>query len=158
MPLVNMLKTGEINIRCLFLLAILILIGTIQAAAQMQTTGGDFGKTWLEGHGASTVSSDEKNNLLNWGSYPRGYQVINGQVKPILASTKIYYPLFMTNSTPVYINGTAAMDERNYTRQDFLSQDFLSPDFIEDPWLYAQMIEQPVIVFYPANTKGSVLH
>jgi hypothetical protein len=50
------------------------------------------------------------------------------------------------------------MDERNYTRQDFLSQDFLSPDFIEDPWLYAQMIEQPVIVFYPANTKGSVLH
>ena len=139
--------------RCSFLPAILILSITTQAAAQMQTVGEDFGKTWLEKHGDSPVSSDEINNLWNWGSYPRGYQEINGQIQPILASTEIYYPLFMTNSTPVYINGTAAMDERNYIRQDFLSQ-----EFVGDPWLFAQMTERPVVVFYPANTKGSILH
>src|SRR5512136_1937184 len=89
---VSTLKNGN-HMRCSFLLAILILASTTQAAAQMQTVGEDFGKTWLEKHGDSPVSSDEKNNLWNWGSYPRGYQLINGQIQPILASTEIYYPL-----------------------------------------------------------------
>ncbi len=60
MQLVNILKAGEINMRCLFLLALLILAGTTQATAQMQTVGEDFGKTWLEKYGESTISSDEK--------------------------------------------------------------------------------------------------
>lgn len=119
----------------------------------MQSVGEDFGKTWLEKYGDKPPHSDERNDLWNWGGIPRGYQVEKGQLYPVLAPTEWYYPLFPTNSTPLYLNGTAINSNRNY-----FSSDYISPESIGDPWFLAQLLGRTVVVFYASDNKASRLH
>jgi hypothetical protein len=118
----------------------------------MQIVGEDFGKMWLEKYSDNPDSSDERNDLWSWGVIPRGYQVERGQLYPVLASTEWYFPLFPTNSTPLYLNGTAINRNRNY-----ISQDFISPDSIGDPWFLAQLLGRTVVIFYPSDNRASKL-
>ncbi|MCJ7444873.1 MAG: hypothetical protein MUO26_10140 [Methanotrichaceae archaeon] len=145
-----------------FLIGAFVLCSMALSSAQMQSVGEDFGKTWIEKYGNKPVPAEEKNDLWSWGGIPRGYQIINGQLNPILAPTEIYYPMFMTNATPLYLNGTAWMKNRNYlppnfATSDFLAPDFMSPDLIADPWFLAQELGRPVVIVYPSNTRGANL-
>ena len=134
------------------------------AAPQMQSVSGDFGKTWLSQNAnkfAAAPSTNNGNDLWNWGSKPQGYEVVNGQISPIIAPTQTIYPAFMTNTTPIVVNGTS-WGRSNYISPDSTTPNFISPyyafpDYISDPWFLAQIMERPVIVRYPANTKGSRL-
>jgi hypothetical protein len=145
-----------------FLILTLALCSQTTSFAQMQSVGEEFGKTWLEQYGDKPVSSSERNDLWSWGGIPRGYQVDNNQLYPVLAPTEWYYPLFVTNSTPLYLNGSTIYGHRNYVSPDFMppdfmSSDFMAPDFTGDPWFLAQLLGRPVVVFYPGNNKASTL-
>lgn len=48
--------------------------------AMTQDVGGDFGKLWIEQHGAQPFNTGSKNSLWNWGSAPQGYMAINGKL------------------------------------------------------------------------------
>jgi len=129
---------------------ILVVLSCGLAASQMQVVGGDFGKSWLSMHSSKFPTSDAKNGLWNWGGSPKGYERIGNTVQPVLAPSQIFYPAFMSNATPVVVNGTTSWGGSNY-----LSPDFYSPDFVDNPWMLAQTLERPVIVKYPARTYPS---
>ncbi len=147
------------------LLIIFALCNLGLAAPQMQSVGSDFGKTWLAQNAnkfAAAPSTNNSNDLWNWGSKPQGYEVVDGQLYPITAPTRTIYPAFMTNTTPLVVNATSFWGNSNYISPDFATPNFMSPyysfpDYISDPWFLAQLTERPVIVRYPANTKGSRL-
>lgn len=122
--------------------------------ATTQDIGGNFGKSWLTQYSNKFVSGNDNyaNNLWNWGGKPHGYEVFNGKLYPLLAPTDWYYPAFMSNTTPIVINGTALIRDRNY-----LPVDFLFPDFARDPWSIAQTLERPVVVIYPNEDRRSAL-
>ncbi len=124
------------------------------AAPQMQSVGGEFGQSWLTQYSNKfvTSSTNNTNDLWRWGGKPRGYDVFSGKLYPILAPSEFYYPGFLTNETPIVVNGTALMRNQQSLYLDFMSQEFWS-----DPWLLAQMTERPVVVVYPAEDGGSTL-
>jgi hypothetical protein len=108
--------------------------------------GGDFGTSWLNKFGHVQTKQESSGSLWNWGTAPKGYMVMNGQLYPEIQPPEIVYPWFMTNTTPITINGSTTMNYRYY-----MPQDFLTPDFVNDPWTLAQILERPVIVRYPSK-------
>jgi len=140
--------------RFALIMAVAMFCSLCLGAAQMQNVGGEFGRSWLTQHGNKFVSADtnNSNDLWNWGGKPRGYDVYNGQLYPMLALPEYYYPLFMSNTTPILINATPSINNRN-----MLPVDFMSPELMGDPWFLAQVTGQPVMVIYPANSQGSTL-
>lgn len=125
------------------------------ALSPMQSVGEDFGKTWLAQYSNKfvTTSTNNSNDLWKWGGKPLGYEVFQGRLYPLLAPTELYYPGFINNATPIYVNGTALL--RN---QWHLYRNYMSPDFAADPWLLAQLTDRPVVVVYPAEDEKSTLH
>lgn len=141
----------------LILLAVYLgisLCSLSNALSPMQSVGEDYGKTWLAQHSNKfvTSSTDNTNDLWGWGGKPRGYEVFQGKLYSLLSPTELYYPGLMTNTTPIYVNGTALL--RN---QWYLYPNYMSPEFLGDPWLLAQMTDRPVVVMYPADGEGSTL-
>ncbi len=136
------------------LLAILLLVmcGLALASPQMQNVGDEFGKTWLVENADKYAPPTTGSDLWNWGGNPLGYEVQNGKIYPVLAPSQWYYPTFMSNSTPLLVNGTAFLKNQIYVRPDFIS-----PDYASDPWYLAQIMERPVIVTYPAPVGRSTL-
>jgi hypothetical protein len=142
---------------------ILILIMTIafcmlgMASQQMLSVGGEFGNSWLTENShkfdaSNTKSTNNGGDLWNWGGKPLGYEVMNNKIFPLIAPTQWFYPAFATNLTPIVVNGTALLRNRNY-----MLPNFVSSGFTEDPWLLAQLSEQPVIVIYPPANPYSTL-
>lgn len=142
---------------------ILILIMSIafcmlgMASQQMLSVGGEFGNAWLTENShkfdaSNTKSANNGGDLWNWGGKPLGYEVINNKIYPFIAPTQWFYPAFATNKTPIVVNGTALLMNRNY-----MLPNFVSSGFTEDPWLLAQLSEQPVIVVYPPTNPYSTL-
>ncbi len=141
----------------LIMLIAMILCSLSLALPQMdsmQNVGGDFGKSWLTQYSDKFVISsvNNSNDLWKWGGKPLGYEVFQGRLYPLLAPTEYYYPGFIANTTPIYLNGTALM--RN---QQLMYVDFMSPSFVSDPWLMAQMTERPVVIVYPSEDKKHTL-
>ena len=131
--------------------------GLSMASQQMLSVGEEFGNTWLTENShkfdaANTRSSNNSGDLWNWGGKPLGYEVMNNKVFPLIAPTQWFYPAFATNKTPIVVNGTALLMNRNY-----MFPNFVSSGFTEDPWLLAQLSEQPVIVVYPSPNPYSTL-
>jgi hypothetical protein len=131
--------------------------GLSMASQQMLSVGEEFGNTWLtenshKFNAANTRSSNNSGDLWNWGGKPLGYEVMNNKVFPLIAPTQWFYPAFATNKTPIVVNGTALLMNRNY-----MFPNFVSSGFTEDPWLMAQLSEQPVIVVYPSPNPYSTL-
>lgn len=126
--------------------------------AMTQDVGGDFGKSWLIKYSNKFVSNKGGNtngsldDLWKWGGKPIGYDVANGKLYPLLAPTEWYYPVFMSNNTPIVINGTALLNNRA-----LMPMDFLFPDLATDPWSIAQATERPVMVRYPAEQGKNTL-
>jgi hypothetical protein len=142
---------------------ILIVIMTIvictpgMASQQMLSVGGEFGNAWLTENSHkfdafNTKSANNGGDLWNWGGKPLGYEVMNNKIFPLIAPTQWFYPAFATNKTPIVVNGTALLMNRNY-----MLPNFMSSGFTEDPWLLAQLSEQPVIVVYPPANPYSTL-
>ncbi len=148
-----------LNVKALLIILVVYLgislCSLSNAVSPMKNVGEDFGKTWLAQYSNKfvTSSTNNSNDLWEWGGKPLGYEVFQGKLYPLLSPTELYYPGFITNTTPIYVNGTALM--RN---QWYLYRDYMSPDFISDPWLLAQMTDRPVMVVYPAEDGKSTLH
>ncbi|MGA9098593.1 MAG: hypothetical protein WB392_06635 [Methanotrichaceae archaeon] len=112
------------------------------AISDAHNVGGNFGKLWLEQHGAPPSSNGSKNSLWDWGSAPHGYETVDGKLYPSGYMDQWYYPDFMTNSTPILVNITAP-NSGNYSSSDSTSSDAIN----EDPWVLAQTTGRPVRVF-----------
>ena len=141
----------------LILIMAIAFCGLSVASQQMLSVGEEFGNTWLTENShkfdaANTRSSNNSGDLWNWGGKPLGYEVMNNKVFPLIAPTQWFYPAFATNKTPIVVNGTALLMNRNY-----MFPNFVSSGFTEDPWLMAQLSEQPVIVVYPSPNPYSTL-
>jgi hypothetical protein len=142
--------------RTILILAI-AFCGLSMASQQMLPVGGEFGNAWLTENShkfdATHIrSANTSGDLWNWGGKPLGYEVMNNKVFPLIAPTQWFYPAFETNKTPIVVNGTALLMNRNY-----MFPIFVSSGFTEDPWLLAQLSEQPVIVVYPSPNPYSTL-
>jgi hypothetical protein len=129
------------------------------AVSSMQSVGGEFGQTWLTQYSNKfvTASSNNTNDLWKWGGKPRGYDVYQSKLYPLLAPTEVYYPGFITNTTPIFVNGTALMRSQRLLYLDYMAPDYMTSGFVSDPWLLAQMTERPVMVMYPAEDGRSTL-
>jgi hypothetical protein len=144
-----------------FFLIDLAILSLCPVASQMLDVGGDFGKSWLVQFSNKFADSDTAarnatpgaGDLWSWGGRPLGYEVIGGRLIPVTAQPEYYYPFFMTNSTPIIINGTT----NTFSGNNNLPLDFLSPAYTTDPWFLAQITDRPVIVVYPVNNRGSTL-
>jgi len=141
----------------LILIMAIAFCGLSVASQQMLSVGEEFGNAWLTENShkfdaANTRSADNGGDLWNWGGKPLGYEVMNNKVFPLIAPTQWFYPAFATNKTPIVVNGTALLMNRNY-----MFPNFVSSGFTEDPWLLAQLSEQPVIVVYPSPNPYSTL-
>ena len=141
----------------LILIMAIAFCGLSVASQQMLSVGEEFGNAWLTENShkfdaANTRSADNGGDLWNWGGKPLGYEVMNNKVFPLIAPTQWFYPAFATNKTPIVVNGTALLMNRNY-----MFPNFVSSGFTEDPWLMAQLSEQPVIVVYPSPNPYSTL-
>lgn len=131
----------------LAMLAFLALIVLVAADYDVQYVGGDFGRTWLLQHGGMPSAANTNNSLWNWGGMPKGYAILNGNPYPAIYGPAWYYPDFLTNSTPIVINSSAA------NNANYISSDLLPPNFIyEDPWILAQTTGRPVVI---ANSPPS---
>ncbi|HWQ18247.1 MAG TPA: hypothetical protein VN455_00595 [Methanotrichaceae archaeon] len=128
---------------------VLAVLGCGLAASQIQAVGGDFGKSWIGMNSNKFPTSDTQNSLWNWGGSPKGYERVGSTIQPVLAPSQVYYPSFMSNTTPVVVNGTTSWNN------NYMSPDFYSPDFVDNPWMLAEILERPVIVKYPARTYPS---
>ncbi len=144
--------------RLLLILLIALTMCSLSLAMPMaQNVGGDYGKSWLTKNSDkfdSSSGNDAKNtnDLWTWGGKPQGYEVFNGKLYSLLAPTDWYYPAFTSNTTPIVVNGTALIKNRNS-----LPLDYLFPDFTSDPWSLAQQTERPVMVIYPDESRNPLL-
>ncbi len=129
------------------------------AVSPMQSVGGEFGQTWLTQYSNKlvTANANNTNDLWEWGGKPRGYDVYQGKLYSLLAPTEVYYPGFIANTTPIFVNGTALMRDHRFFYLDYMAPDFMTSGFMSDPWLLAQMTERPVVVMYPSEDRRSTL-
>jgi hypothetical protein len=135
------------------MLILLAFCSTLLVQAQMQSVGGDFGRSWLDKYGGKPIPSDNANSLWAWGGAPKGYMVVGSQLYPNVNAEQWFYPGFLSNSTPILLNGSSSINSQNS-----MPTDFLSPDFVYyDPWTLAQITERPVVVRYPVIQQGSTL-
>lgn len=139
--------------RILLILLIALALCSL-SFAMTQDVGGDFGHSWLIKYSNKFASDKDSktNDLWNWGGKPRGYDVFNGKLYPMLAPAEWYYPAFTNNTTPIIMNGTALLNDRS-----LMPIDYLFPDFANDPWSIAQTTERPVMVRYPAGSGSNTL-
>jgi hypothetical protein len=137
----------------LVMLIFLAFCSALLVQAKMQNVGGDFGRSWLEKNAAKSITSYNDSNLWAWGGTPKGYSVIGSQLYPIIAPEQWFYPGFLSNSTPISLNGSSSINGQNSMPIDFLSHDFI----YYDPWTLAQMTERPVVARYPLIHRGSTL-
>ncbi len=161
-----------LNVKALLVIFLAVFLGISlcslsNALSPMQNVGEDFGQTWLTQYSNKfvTTSSNNTNDLWKWGGKPLGYEVFQGKLYPLLGPTELYYPGFITNTTPIYVNGTALMRDQQYMYTNYkypymspYAAPYISSDFVSDPWLLAQMTDRPVVVVYPAEDGKSALH
>lgn len=62
------------------MLLLLAFCNTLFVQAQMQSVGGDFGRSWLDKYAGNPTTSDNVNNLWGWGGAPKGYIVVGSQL------------------------------------------------------------------------------
>jgi hypothetical protein len=110
----------------------------MQSGYGLQNVGEDFGSKWLEQFGTMPISTKEaQKNLWDWGGAPKGYNVHNGVLYPPGYEPQWYYPGFMGNDSPIFINNTMV--------NNYLSPSLQSPSFYyTDPWLVSQLTGRPV--------------
>ncbi|MFB3766451.1 MAG: hypothetical protein ACE14P_14550 [Methanotrichaceae archaeon] len=140
--------------RILLILFIALALCSLSFATALDV-GGDFGDSWLTKYSnkfTSDKGSSNTDDLWKWGGAPHGYEVINGKLYALLAPTEWYYPSIMSNSTPIVINGTSLLKNRNLMPIDFLFQEFMN-----NPLYIAQTAEQPVEVIYPREPIDGLL-
>jgi hypothetical protein len=106
--------------------------------------GGDYGRNWLNNSGSKNIIASSS-GLWDWGQTPSGYLLINGKLVPTGDSgSTLFYPAFMTNSTPI-IGNKSLNAPLNGPRGLTLSQ-LASSYMYEDPWAVAQSSGQPVLI------------
>lgn len=143
--------------RTILVLVVALMLCSLSIAMN-QDVGGDYGKSWLIKYSNKFVSNrgsinSSTDDLWRWGGKPLGYEVFNSKLHPMLAPVEWYYPAFMSNTTPIVINGTALLNNRA-----LMPIDSLFPDFASDPWSIALATERPVMVRYPAEFGRGTLH
>ncbi|MDQ1313599.1 MAG: hypothetical protein QG605_2138 [Euryarchaeota archaeon] len=113
------------------MLAAMICIGLMiifpQSAQSFLDVGGEYGASWLKEHGGEPKIEETRNNLWNWGSAPKGFEIYNGTVYPPGYAPSRYYPYYAVNSTPIIINSDAGNGQQTADNTGI------------DPWLTAQL-------------------
>ena len=91
----------------------LLLCSFSYADTLMKNVGEDFGKSWLtqNSNKFAAITSNSSKTSGNREARPLGYEVSNGEIYPKIAPTEWYYPMFLSNSTPILINGTSFSPE-----------------------------------------------
>ena len=64
------------------MICISLMIIFPQSAQSFLDVGGDYGASWLKEHGEEPKIEETRNNLWNWGSAPKGFEIYNGTVYP----------------------------------------------------------------------------
>ncbi|MFZ2536943.1 hypothetical protein [Methanothrix sp.] len=126
------------------MLAAMICIGLMiifpQSAQSFLDVGGEYGASWLKEHGGEPKIEETRNNLWNWGSAPKGFEIYNGTVYPPGYAPSRYYPYYAVNSTPIIINSDAGNGQQTADNTGI------------DPWLTAQLSGRPVTLI--SEPKG----
>lgn len=130
------MKSSLIALICVFAFAVCISV-----SAAFQDVSGNYGQTWLENYGSMPISTlESSNNLWNWGSVPKGYQLINGTVYPPGTAPVWYYPTSLLDYTPIIINKTESSSLGS------------ASGFEADPWLLSQLTGRPVTVVHEPHS------
>ena len=126
------------------MLSIMICISLMiifpQSAQSFLDVGGEYGASWLKEHGGEPKIEETRNNLWNWGSAPKGFEIYNGTVYPPGYAPSRYYPYYAVNSTPIIINSDAGNGQQTADNTGI------------DPWLTAQLSGRPVALI--SKPKG----
>ena len=126
------------------MLAAMICIGLMiifpQSAQSFLDVGGEYGASWLKEHGGEPKIEETRNNLWNWGSAPKGFEIYNGTIYPPGYAPSRYYPYYAVNSTPIIINSDAGNGQQTADNTGI------------DPWLTAQLSGRPVTLI--SEPKG----
>ena len=126
------------------MLSIMICISLMiifpQSAQSFLDVGGEYGASWLKEHGGEPEIEETHNNLWNWGSAPKGFEIYNGTVYPPGYAPSWYHPYYAANSTPIIINSNAGNGQQTADNTGL------------DPWLTAQLSGRPVALI--SKPKG----
>ena len=126
------------------MLSIMICISLMiifpQSAQSFLDVGGEYGASWLNEHGEEPKIEETRNNLWNWGSAPKGFEIYNGTVYPPGYAPSWYHPYYAANSTPIIINSNAGNGQQTADNTGL------------DPWLTAQLSGRPVALI--SEPKG----
>jgi len=126
------------------MLSIMICISLMiifpQSAQSFLDVGGEYGASWLKEHGGEPKIEETRNNLWNWGSAPKGFEIYNGTVYPPGYAPSWYHPYYAANSTPIIINSNAGNGQQTADNTGL------------DPWLTAQLSGRPVALI--SKPKG----
>ena len=122
------------------MICISLMIIFPQSAQSFLDVGGEYGASWLKEHGEEPKIEETRNNLWNWGSAPKGFEIYNGTVYPPGYAPSWYHPYYAANSTPIIINNTAVNGQQVAEYAGL------------DPWLTAQLSGRPVALI--SEPKG----
>ena len=122
------------------MICISLMIIFPQSAQSFLDVGGEYGASWLKEHGEEPKIEETRNNLWNWGSAPKGFEIYNGTVYPPGYAPSWYHPYYAGNSTPIIINSNAGNGQQTADNTGL------------DPWLTAQLSGRPVALI--SKPKG----
>lgn len=122
------------------MICISLMIIFPQSAQSFLDVGGEYGASWLKEHGEEPKIEETRNNLWNWGSAPKGFEIYNGTVYPPGYAPSWYHPYYAANSTPIIINSNAGNGQQTADNTGL------------DPWLTAQLSGRPVALI--SEPKG----
>ncbi len=122
------------------MICISLMIIFPQSAQSFLDVGGEYGASWLKEHGEEPKIEETRNNLWNWGSAPKGFEIYNGTVYPPGYAPSWYHPYYAGNSTPIIINSNAGNGQQTADNAGL------------DPWLTAQLSGRPVALI--SKPKG----
>jgi len=122
------------------MICISLMIIFPQSAQSFLDVGGEYGASWLKEHGEEPKIEETRNNLWNWGSAPKGFEIYNGTVYPPGYAPSWYHPYYAANSTPIIINSDAGNGQQT------------ADNIGLDPWLTAQLSGRPVALM--SEPKG----
>lgn len=122
------------------MICISLMIIFPQSAQSFLDVGGEYGASWLKEHGEEPKIEETRNNLWNWGSAPKGFEIYNGTVYPPGYAPSWYHPYYAANSTPIIINSNAGNGQQTADNTGL------------DPWLTAQLSGRPVALI--SKPKG----
>lgn len=124
------MKSLLLAVVCIFGMAAVII-----PSLGYQNVGGDYGTSWLQNYGTMPASEFQvSGGLWDWGDAPKGYVLRNGMVYPPGTAPQWFYPLSVTDSTPIVINQSEQKDSQSMAYYGL------------DPWLLAQLSGRPVTV------------